>query len=86
MVNSLKFQTVKEFSLIEVFLSEVSEIMILLKLSAANDNLVTSSEKVPLKIRKMCRFRSPCTCAKSHLGPCSPFIHSGVSNDSINRR
>ena len=33
--------------------------------------------------RKMCRFRSSCTCAKYHLGHCSSFIHSVVSNDSV---
>ena len=32
---------------------------------------------------KKCRFRSSCTCAKYHLGLCSPFIHSVVSSDSV---
>ena len=27
----------------------------------------------------MCRFRSSCTFAKYHPGPCSPFIHSVIS-------
>ena len=39
-----------------------------------------SSEKVPSNMRKMSRFKS--SCAK-HLGLCSPFIHSLVSNDSF---
>ena len=37
--------------------------------------------KVPLN--KICRFRSSCACPKYHLGLCSPFIHSVVSNESV---
>ena len=33
---------------------------------------------------KMHRFRSSCACAKYHPGLCSPFIHSVVSNESVN--
>ena len=43
----------------------------------------TSSKKVHLNIHRMCRFRSACACSKYHLGLCSPFIHSVVSNDSV---
>ena len=28
-------------------------------------------------------FRSSCACAKSRADPCSPFLHSVVSNDSV---
>ena len=44
---------------------------------------MASSEKVPLNILKMCRFRLSCTWAKYHLGHNSPFISSVVSNDSF---
>ena len=30
-----------------------------------------------------CAVRSSCTCTKNHLGLCSPFIYSVVSNDSV---
>ena len=35
-----------------------------------------------VKMLRMRRFRSSCEIAKYHLGLCSPFIHSVVSNDS----
>ena len=47
------------------------------------DTLAMSSEKMPLSICKMCRFRSSCTCVKSYPSFCSPFIHSVISNDSV---
>ena len=43
----------------------------------------TSSEKIPSNMHKMLRFRSSCTCSKYHPVPCSLFIHSVVSSDSI---
>ena len=42
-----------------------------------------SSETVPSSMRKMCRFTSSCTCAKSHPGICSHFKHYIVSTDSV---
>ena len=36
----------------------------------------TSSEKVPLNMFKMCKFRSFCACANYCPGIYSPFIHS----------
>ena len=41
----------------------------------------TPSGNVPSSLRKMCRFTSSCAC-RSHLGLCSPFLHSIVSNKS----
>ena len=38
-----------------------------------------SSEKVPLNMRKMCRFKSSCTCAKYYPDFCFPLIHSVIS-------
>ena len=45
-----------------------------------------SSEKVPSSMRKIMKLTSPCTCAKSHLGICSAFKHSVISNDSVSGR
>ena len=39
--------------------------------------------KEPSNMRKMCRFTSSCTCAKSHPGICTPLKYSIVSNDSV---
>ena len=52
---------------------------------SAGTNLVcaASSEKVPSKLHKMRRFGS-CTCATYYPGICSTFIHSVISNDSVN--
>ena len=44
------------------------------------------SKKVPLNMRKMCRFRSSCTSEMYHPCLCSPFLHSVVSNDSVSRK
>ena len=41
------------------------------------------TEKCFRTLRKMCRFRLSCACAKYHPALCSPFINSVVSNDSI---
>ena len=46
----------------------------------------TSSKTAPSNMHKMCRFKSSCTCAKYYLGLCSPFIHSAVSSDTVNRQ
>ena len=43
----------------------------------------TSSENVPSSMRKVYNFKLSCTCAKSHAGICSPFMHFIVSNDSV---
>ena len=43
----------------------------------------SSSEKMPSKMGRMCRFRSSCASAKYHPGLCPPFTHSSVSNDSV---
>ena len=45
-----------------------------------------SSENAPSSMRKICRFRSFCTCAKSHPGICSLLKHLIVSNDSVCRQ
>ena len=34
-------------------------------------------------MRRICRFTSSCTCAKSHFSISSPLNHSIVSNDSV---
>ena len=39
---------------------------------------------MPSIMYKMYRFRSSCACAKHHPGLCCPFIHSVVSNNSVN--
>ena len=44
---------------------------------------VMPREKEPSTMRKMCQFAYSCTCAKSHPGLCSQFIHSVVSNESV---
>ena len=44
------------------------------------------NNKQTSNIHKMRSFRSSCACAKYHPGVCSPFIHSIVSNDSVNER
>ena len=41
----------------------------------------TSSKKVPSNMRRLRPY-----CAWYHLGLCSPFIHSVVSNDSVSRQ
>ena len=43
----------------------------------------TSSGNNKQNISQMHRFRSSCRCAKYHPCLCSPFIHSVVSNDSV---
>ena len=43
-----------------------------------------SSEKVPPSMRKMFRFSLSFACTKYHPGLWSPFLHSVVSNDSVN--
>ena len=45
-----------------------------------------SSKKMPSNMHKMRRFISSCGCPMYHLGLCSPFIHSVVSNDSVSRQ
>ena len=45
--------------------------------------MAAPSKKVPSNISKMCWLRSSCIYAKYHLGLCSPFTHSVVSNDSV---
>ena len=45
-----------------------------------------TSEKMPLNMCKMHRLRSTCADTKCHTGFYTPFIHSVVSNDSVNRQ
>ena len=40
----------------------------------------------PSNMRKMCGFKSSCTCANSPPGTCSPLKHHKVSNDSVGRQ
>ena len=42
-----------------------------------------SSEKVPLNMRKMHRFKSSCASGKYHPDLCPPFIQFVVFNDSV---
>ena len=41
---------------------------------------------VPSNTHRMCIFRSSYACAMYHLGLCSSFIHSVVSNDSVSKQ
>ena len=44
-----------------------------------------SSEKMTSRMRKMRTFRSSCAWSKYNARPCSQFIHSVISNDSVSR-
>ena len=52
------------------------------KFSVIQNIWASSSESGPSNMRKMYIFRSFFACAMSHLGLCSPFVHSVISNEA----
>ena len=78
----LSYSRIHRNGLAMCFIKQLSWLSKELLISVALLLWVASSEIMSSNMRERA-FISSCACAKSRADPCSPFLHSVVSNDSV---